>query len=46
MMEVDTSFGSTWSAKLTSVGIVVNRYVFDELDEAIACAARSVHRCL
>ena len=46
MVEINTPLESAWSTKLISVGTVVNRGMFDELEQVIVCAARSVHRFL
>ena len=46
MAETNTSLESSWSTKLISVGIVVNRGQLDELELVIDSAARSVNRLL
>ena len=46
MVEINTSFESSWSTKVVSVGIVVNRGMFDMLEQVIDSAARSVNRVL
>ena len=45
-VRINTPIESVWSEKLTSVGIVVNRGIFGELEQVIDCAARSVNRFL
>ena len=43
-IELNTSLERSWSTRLISVGLVVNRGIFDELEQVIDCAARSVNR--
>ena len=46
LVEINTSLESSWSPILISVGFNLNRAIFDEQEQVIDCAARSVNRFL